>query len=157
VKVVFLDIDGVLVNRRALKIAHDLQVREVADPVCVKHLNEILAKTGAKIVISSCWRIGRTVPELQALMDKWHVKGEVIDRTECDWDVTRGKEIQWWLNGAWPPRATGPEVESFVILDDDKDMGDLLPRLVQTRFEPGLTAADAKWAIQLLNDDAASL
>jgi hypothetical protein len=146
VKVIFLDVDGVLINRRACKLAHDLKVRQMADPTCVKHLNNLLARTGAKLVISSCWRIGRTITELQELMDKWKVKGEVVGKTGWDYDSIRGVEIQRYLDAA-------PEVESFVIIDDDSDMGHLMPFLAKTKFEPGLTAVVADIAANILEKD----
>lgn len=146
-RVIFLDVDGVLVNRFALKLAHDMKMREIADPRCVKNLNALTARTGAKIVISSCWRIGRTVDELKQLLHKWRVEGEVIGKTINNWDWERGQEIQEWLD-------RHPECESFVIIDDDRDMKHLLSKLVQTRFEPGLTAADVVRAARILENES---
>ena len=37
-----------------------------------------------------------------------------------------------------------------MIVDDDSDMKHLLPRLVKTKFEPGLTAEDAAKVLELL-------
>jgi hypothetical protein len=140
-KVIFLDVDGVLINRRACKIGFG-----VADPDCVQILNNLIARTGAKIVMSSCWRVGRTIPEMQQLLDKWRVEGVVIGKTPWDFDVERGVEIARWLGDH-------REVESFVIIDDDKDMGKMMPWLVQTKFEPGLTAVDADIAANILEKD----
>lgn len=137
-RVIFLDVDGVLINRHSCKVGFG-----VTDPDCVKTLNTVIAKTGAKLVISSCWRVGRTVPELQDLMGKWKVVGEVIDKTEVDYDVVRGVEIQRWLD-------KHPEVQSFVIIDDDSDMGDLLPYLAKTKFESGFTKSSARIATEIL-------
>jgi hypothetical protein len=44
------------------------------------------------------------------------------------------------------------EVQSFVILDDDDDMGDLLPRLVHCKNYSGLTDERREEAIRMLND-----
>lgn len=118
----------------------------MVDPTCVQFLNNLIARTDARLVISSCWRIGRTVSELQQLLDKWKVEGLVVGKTGWDSNVIRGVEIQRWLD-------EHPEVESFVILDDDKDMGALLPFLVRTKFEPGLTAVDADIAANFLEKD----
>ena len=57
--------------------------------------------------------------------------------------MSRGREIQLWLQ-------QHPEVDSFVILDDDADMDNLIDRLVQTEIETGLTEQDADRAIELL-------
>jgi len=151
-KILFLDVDGVLINRKVLMAKHaaakltpDVRVFDYPDSVCVKLVNEILEKTGAKIVVSSCWRIGRTTEELVTLFESWGITpGAVIDRTINNWDWVRGQEIQEWLD-------RHPEVESFVIVDDDSDMAHLLPRLVKTKFEPGLQRVDADKAIALLS------
>lgn len=154
-KIIFLDVDGVLINRKVLMEKHTLaklaalagsseRFYDRADLDCVALINTLLEETGAKIVVSSCWRIGRTVEELQTLFTNWGITpGAVIDRTINDWDWVRGQEIQEWLD-------RHPDVTQFVIIDDDADMAHLLPRLVQTEFEPGLTAADAARAVQVL-------
>lgn len=51
-KVLFLDIDGVLNN---LKILTEAGCSGI-DPQCVRELNRIVAVTGCRIVISSSWR-----------------------------------------------------------------------------------------------------
>ena len=141
-KVIFLDIDGVIINRASCKKRYDS-----ADPGCVKILNGLIAKTGAKLVLSSCWRSGRTVKEIQDLLNNWGVQGEVIGKTDelPGMKVQRGDEIGKWL------REHPEEVESFVIIDDDADMGQLLPRLVHTRFDPGITPNDAEMAVKVLS------
>jgi 16S rRNA C1402 (ribose-2'-O) methylase RsmI len=145
-KIIFLDVDGVLINRESC-------MRGFAkhSPECVTVLNDLLKKSDANIVVSSCWRIGRTVIELRDLFNEWGVlPGRVLDKTPHDWQKSeiRGDEIQQWLNQREDIRG---DVESFVIIDDDRDMGHLLPRLVQTEFEFGLTTSDAEKALALLN------
>jgi hypothetical protein len=56
----------------------------------------------------------------------------------------RGEEIQQWMG------ANGVKPEDIAILDDDSDMGDLTPRLVQTTFQYGLLDEHVEWAIRLL-------
>lgn len=140
-KVIFLDIDGVLINRKSCMKRYDCP-----DEGCVANFNTLLERTGAKIVMSSCWRVGRTVPELQKLLDNWGVKGAVvIDKTpSTNFNEQRGTEIGRWLKAY-----TGEPIESFIIIDDDADMGQFLPRLVHTRFEPGLTKNDVEMAVKL--------
>jgi hypothetical protein len=72
--------------------------------------------------------------------DLCHQKGShlIVEAKE------RGHEIQAWLD------TQNSNVESFVILDDDSDMAHLLSKLVQTKFEFGLTERDATRAITLL-------
>lgn len=137
-KVIFLDIDGVLINDRSAMIGSDLP-----DQRCVERLNRLLSVTEAVLVISSMWRIGRSVPELQELMSIWGVKAKVVDRTvyNCNW--SRGQEILDWLR-----RQLG--VESFVILDDTADMNGLTPHLILTNSAVGLTDANVEEAIKRL-------
>ncbi len=133
VKIIFLDVDGVLINRASL-----LQKKgfDNPDPNCVERLNKVLERTGAMIVLSSCWRIGRTVIECRDLMSQFGVtKGKLIDRTPVNHDWIRGQEIAAWITEYEKHR----DVDKFIILDDDSDMGDLLPYLVKCKFELGLT------------------
>ena len=140
-KLIFLDIDGVLINRESCMKGFG----EVYPPA-VAELNRLIENTDAAIVVSSCWRIGRSVPDLRELLGTWGVRARVIDKTPNHPDGVRGGEIQEWLTEYQKHRY----VESFVILDDDQDMEELLPRLVHTNFETGLTAADCAKAKELL-------
>ena len=56
----------------------------------------------------------------------------------------RGEEIAAWL-------AQHPNVTRFVILDDDKDMLDLLPHLVHCDNRQGVTDELASEVIRRLN------
>lgn len=140
-RVVFLDIDGVLITAATCRKGFG-----IVDPECVATLNELIAQTGAAIVLSSCWRIGRTRIECCDLLQEWGVKGVVLDKTPhpC-YSLTRGKEIQMWLDSN-----ERHAVDSFVILDDDSDMDHLMPRLVKTTFESGLRTAHIEKALELL-------
>lgn len=155
VKVIFLDIDGVLNNLESLRfprvrVESSQHSYSAAHPSCIKALNQIIAATEARIVISSTWRgIGLAV--LFEIFHQWGVRGMTVGYTPL-WDRSneRGDEIASWLSGH-------PEVESFVILDDCDDMGHLRHRLVQTNYEIGLTAEDADRATAMLNAPAADL
>ncbi len=129
--VVFLDIDGVL------HIAGDPSMRLNAD--CVRALNWLTEAGDAQIVVSSTWRF---LPDLRGRLTADGVQAKVIGTTPNLGDVERGEEIARWL-----------EIHShraFVILDDDADMGDLLPYLVQTESAHGLTLPLADLALGVL-------
>lgn len=146
-KVLFLDFDGVLVNRRSWYVRSGCTA--TADPPCVAALNKITDSTNAQIVVSSTWRIGRTIVELRQLLRAWGVTGTVLARTpHMGFSVRRCSEIKAWIDMY---EASRELVESFVIVDDDDDMDALSPFLVQTDFEEGLTDAHAEKAIALLN------
>ena len=134
---VFLDFDGVLAPIRHWDRYGDL------DPGCIQVLNEIVAGAGADVVVSSTWRHGKSVTELQEMLEADGFIGRVIDKTPVGPPgADRGDEIAAWL----AEHAVG----GYVIIDDHSDMGELSPRLVLTHPARGLQPADASRAIQIL-------
>jgi len=158
-QIIFLDIDGVLVNAVSLR-SRSPHEHSNADPSCVAALNRIVAETGAGIVVSSSWRIGQELADMREVINlHFGVNGNVLGMTprltakkisagprgQLEVSAERGDEIDCWLRSAhpWP-------VESFVILDDEDDMGALKSHLVQTNFTGGLTMQHADRAIEIL-------
>jgi HAD domain in Swiss Army Knife RNA repair proteins len=136
-RVVFLDIDGVLAPIRRWDRYGDL------DPKCVRLLNEIVASGGADVVISSSLRHGRTVAELQEMLEEDGFIGRVIGATPVGaLGADRGDEIAAWL--------AAHAVDAYVIIDDHGVMGHLRARLVLTHPARGLQPADASRAIEIL-------
>jgi hypothetical protein len=158
-KIIFLDIDGVLVNRWSLSNHSGIFAK--AHPDCVAALNRITDETGARVVVSSTWR-KCGISKMRGFLNEWGVTGKAIGCTPdlskqaCGFLVgaQRGDEIQCWLDERELHKG---DVESFVILDDDSDMKHLTPHLVRTTFEYGLTMKDAERAIELLQDVAVSV
>jgi hypothetical protein len=135
-RVVFLDIDGVLAPIRRWDRYGDLE------PACVQVLNQIVAGAEAEVVVSSTWRYGKTVAELQAMLEAAGFAGCVIDTTPLGPPgADRSDEIAAWLDGH--------HVAGYVIVDDHP-MGPLHPRLVLTDPGRGLQPADAARAVQIL-------
>lgn len=140
-KIIFLDIDGVLNHHQFFKERFEAKKRdkldgnlvkkskidreaEEIDPQSVENLNELIEKTGAKIVISSTWRLGTDIETLQAILEKRGFVGEVIDKTpvgcEC---CQRGNEIHKWLkSNEYLIGEHYSDYNSYLILDDDSDM-----------------------------------
>ena len=136
-RVIFLDIDGVLAPIRRWDRYGDL------DPACIRVLNEIVADGGADVVVSSTWRHGKTIAELQDMLQTAGFAGCVVDKTPADMPgASRGDEIAAWLEEH--------AVSGYVIIDDHADMGDLRTHLVQTHPAHGLQPADALRAIEML-------
>lgn len=121
IKVIFLDIDGVL---NVIPPDYD-QFGGIFHSHLVDNLGLIIKETRAKIVISSTWRFGG----LERMKQMWELRnlpGEVIDITPDCHDlvnegrfeyldhVDRGHEIDYWLEGR-------TDIESYVIIDDDND------------------------------------
>jgi len=146
-RVIFLDIDGVLttgrIARKLWKQGKREGVARTFDPYSVRWLNWLTKQTGAVFVISSVWRLGKDLEWLRDTLSKQGVVGTVLDKTLNMGAVERGYEIQEWLDSA-------ERVESFVILDDDSDMAHLLPHLVKTDVRYGLTRQKARDAKKFL-------
>ena len=136
-RVIFLDIDGVLAPIRTWERYGDL------DPDCVQVLNEIVAGSGAHVVVASTWRHGKTIAQLQEMLDEEGFAGRVLDKTPAGiHGASRGEEIAAWL--------AENAVAAYVIIDDHADMGDLGHYLVQTHPAHGLRPADIPRAIAML-------
>ena len=106
-------------------------------------LNEIVARAGADVVVSSTWRYGKTVAELQEMLDARGFTGNVVDKTPAGAPgADRGEEIAAWL----AEHAVG----GYVIIDDHVDMGALRTHLVQTHPARGLQPADVWRAVAML-------
>lgn len=154
-KVIFLDIDGVLNTEVFIRILHSEGLQERIrdeyghrfDPMAVDMFKWIIEETGAKIVISSTWRMSGLLI-MQEMWGKRNLPGEVIGITPNHMRRTgstlqRGKEIQEWLD-------CNP-VQSYVIIDDDSDMeSHQLPYFVQTDFQYGLTYEKAVKCVDIL-------
>jgi hypothetical protein len=139
--VIFLDIDGVLAPIRRWDRYGD------TEPECMKVLNDIVAAADADVVVSSTWRHGKSVVELQAMLDADGFTGRVVGKTRSDISgATRGEEIAAWL-------AAHP-VEGYVIIDDHADMGPLRTHLVLTQPSRGLQPAHVTRALALLTRTA---
>lgn len=142
-RVIFLDVDGVLNCSESFE--RDQSSITIWEP-CMEALAHLVRETGAKVVFSSTWRWLFDLDELTMMLWTHGVDAEVIGKTAMKGfsSPPRGLEIQMWLDDH-------PEVEHFVILDDDADMEHLLPYLVQTDMRcGGLTMRHAERAIALL-------
>jgi hypothetical protein len=113
------------------------------EPACIRVLNEIVTGGQADVVVSSTWRYGKTVAELQVMLDAHGFTGSVVDTTPTGAPgADRGDEIAAWL--------AEHAVDRYVIIDDHVDMGALRTHLVQTQPAHGLQPADAPRAIAVL-------
>jgi len=141
-KVIFLDHDGVIClssnwgsrlkkqQKARKKLSQDVMTLPVDarfdnfDKKAIKVLNEILEQTGAKIVVSSDWRIWCSVEEMGDYYESQGIikrpidfTGNVIDQSKVTWhrnwdsEGTRSLEIQAWLE-------QHPEVTHWVSVDD---------------------------------------
>lgn len=148
-KVLFLDIDGVVNSRQSLTVSRRNPTNTDIDPYMALLVNRICEATGAEIVLSSSWR--HNEKDCAEINDV--IFPNFIDKTP--WLPTpdeygpeypvRGLEIRAWL-------ANHPDVEKYAILDDDNDMCDeQLPNFFKTSFEIGLTDEIAERVIHHLS------
>ena len=99
------------------------------DPACIQVLNEIVARGQADVIVSSTWRYGKTVAELQEMLEAQGFTGSVVDTTRTGTPgADRGEEIAAWL--------AEHAVDGYVIIDDHVDMGELRSHLSCRRSRP---------------------
>jgi hypothetical protein len=162
-KIIFLDIDGVLNSEQTCFEYHEATGKPgyggwfKQEEVCTKenvlwgevlllNLHKIVNATGASIVISSTWRKYFTVDKFKEMfaLYGWD-NAPIVGKTPVSINRFRGKEIKEWIDLN--------EVEKFVILDDDTDfMDDQQPFFVNTNGMYGLSGDDAEKAISILNN-----
>ena len=133
-KVIFLDIDGVIQSPRYCIAMNQSGFLAAFEPAAMSMLRNLIKESGAKIVISSTWRMGDNAQTERELKMFFRVCGfkEIANafhdewRTDSDGEL-RGEEIKRWLE-------KHPECqECYLILDDDSDMLDeQLPFFVKT-------------------------
>lgn len=150
-KIIFLDIDGVL---NVIPQGYD-KYGCTFHKHFIENLDYIIQNTDAKIVISSTWRFNG----LKEMQDMWinrNLPGDVIDITPyLGNNVKRGDEINDWL-------MNNQSISNYVIIDDDDDM---LPQQYNNFVKTsdniehddcvdigyGLTKECAELAIKILN------
>ena len=147
-KIIFLDIDGVLNCEsayRAGECKYQAWTWEDGRPdyyqrFCVRSknlLNKLIDETGAKIVISSTWRMSG-IEFMKKVWELEEMHGEIIGITPSmrtsEIRIPRGMEIDYYLehdlnfNHINWDKQTQQEyidksgVENYIIIDDDSDM-----------------------------------
>lgn len=158
-KIIFLDIDGVL-NSDSILSEYIPEIDGEYypyQPHLVENLNSILKRTDARIVVSSTWRLGESVERLQYLLTHMGVKGEVVGKTDSYSDkfVVRGNEILKWIQDNQNLLGCHHyDFYDYVIIDDDSDMlYSQRNNFVHIQDEEGLTKEYAEQAIEILGGD----
>lgn len=127
--IIFLDIDGVLNCQIFYEERQKLNKTEwnpyPLSEIChkrVEWLNDLIEKTGAKVVISSTWRRSG-IEYCRNVLEKCGFKGEIIDITPSIPRAVRGDEILEWINKNTKLLGVScSDFETYVIIDDDSDM-----------------------------------
>ena len=125
-RLIFLDFDGVLNSQFWYVRTNGSRGRDDLDTDAIGFLNNLIAATDAKVVVSSTWRLNRTVEELQAILDRNGFKGEVVGKTKDlrGEGCLRGNEIRCWIedNPTMLGGRASWDYSDYVIFDDDSDM-----------------------------------
>ena len=135
-RVLFLDIDGVLNSRRTCLalggIPHGLTPADVAklDPVALVLVRNLCRSAGLSVVVSSTWRI----------LHHWDAIGRALDLPTMGATPRlggfRGDEVQAWLE-------EHPDVQDWAAVDDDSDFHpDQKDRLVKVNGSEGFIWAN---------------
>ena len=154
-KIIFLDIDGVL-NSRDYDRRRDWTTLSDIDETRVPFIKQIVDATGAVIVLSSTWRMHWESDRAKCSADGLYVIEtlgkygvEIYDKTpDLGHHANRPEEIKQYLD------EFGEDVESFVIIDDYMyGWGKLSDNFVRT--DPygslGIDESTAERAIKILN------
>ena len=157
-KIIFLDIDGVLNNTSTQETFEEYYFVEDKK---IELLKQLVVRTDAKLVLSSTWREGWYARERMENPSKSFQSAirlfEALEKKLSEYDLellsytedfgTRGEEIDLWLK-SWK----GESIESFVILDDmyPEDLQLHQEYLVQTTESFGLTQEDVEEAVNML-------
>jgi hypothetical protein len=127
-KVIFLDIDGVL---NCKKTPNPRKFPYVVDKKLLARLKKLLDRTGAKVVLSSSWRL-----DLIGLLAAKHWGVPVMDVIPDMPKRPRRLEVLTWI-------AHHPTVSRYAIINDEDDELDELP-LFQPSYKTGITEAIVK-------------
>lgn len=148
-KVLFLDIDGVLNSRHYWETLRKQGIEfdnSALDPACIKRIQHVCDTTGALIVISSSWRILFTLDELREKLSGDGLSTPIIGVTpRAIGNKRRGWEINRWLTDNKDRLIT-----HYAIVDDNSDMSPIGSHLVQTSWNTGIQDKHVEKLIKLL-------
>lgn len=160
-KTIFLDFDGVLNHENFLRKLRGRKItyssgRELVlmqEQICDKNiscLREALNQLpDLKIVISSAWRLGYKLENLQELLKINQINNEVIGVTpSLGSGAIRGDEIKAYLKDH-------PKITQFLVIDDNSvfDLGDpYMKNFLKTSPFTGLTPDDTTSIINFFKE-----
>lgn len=166
-KVLFLDFDGVLNGLETREPPSPIHAGLFLNPVLVERVNQIVERTGARVVLTTSWRTRRHVtgaPDAHLSLDELRealrlvgFRGEVIGATPDlarEDSITRdGEAIPLWR---CPPRhreirawIEQHKPDAYAILDDDPDAG-IDGHFVHVDRRRGVQPKDVEAAVQIL-------
>jgi hypothetical protein len=159
-KVIFLDIDGVLNSEEFACWCREFPdfVKKGGsnwvDPNAVKMITSLCEECDVKLVISSSRRmfdVKSTIACFKHYRDLTSLCKYIVGVTPRNSDdriwESRGEEIQQYLN-------EHPEIENYVIVDDDCDMlPEQIGHFIQTDYRVGFTLKEFERFEEIFNKD----
>jgi len=145
-KVLFLDIDGVINSKRtsiafnAYPTSEEVGITKF-DNVALRLIQKVCKDTKTNIILSSSWRFDSNWKDLGKRLNL-----PIIDRTplHVPSDVRRGYQVEAFLNAH-------PEIDKYAIVDDINEfLPNQLPYFVQTDEHNGLSYENYKRLLWLL-------
>lgn len=134
-KLLFLDIDGVLNSKRSEEVTGKEKKVENLDPVALSLVQKVCEETGAIVCLSSNWRFKHYILDLGRKMDL-----PIIYQTPSREDEDREKEIQDYINSCG-------KLEAYAVLDD---LPLSLDRFVKVDADNGVSYDNYKQLMELL-------
>jgi hypothetical protein len=150
-KILFLDMDGVVLSLKALWATHNPRY---LPPRKIALLNRIVEQSGCTVVMSSVWRSDPSVRPLMAkagFLGKWDEPWKTPHDSGVPGEHTRrGLEIQAWFKLT----KLDQFATRYAILDDSSDfLPHQFPHFVKTNSEEGLSIANAMNVVGILDRD----
>lgn len=147
--IIFLDVDGVLNSKNKLISVYNKTKKPHSgynypfDEDCLENLRILVQLTNSKLVITSTWRMEDVgINSLLNILKIYNLDEEVIGYTPV-LGTKRELEIKEFL-------ASLDNEPNFIILDDDSDFNELLPYLIKTNIQTGLSRNDVESAVKKL-------
>ena len=163
-RVIFLDVDGVLNSEAHAKYCHENPkfIEEGGsiwvDPYPVFYILQLIDEMDLKLVISSSWRtwdLESTIKEFNRYRSLCKLTPYIVGITPRNMDdriwEDRGEEIQQYLD-------SHQEIDNYCIVDDDNDMLESqMGHFVRTNPEYGLTVYDCDKIREIINRGKSSI
>ena len=167
-KVIFLDIDGVLNSEEYAQRWHKEHLEQIgqhiwADKKAVDRLIGLIQKSGCYIILSSSWRrynLHDTILALSEYPSLERILPYLIGITPHRWSYgCRGDEIKrlmddwegWIKTGLVSEKCKDDRIDNYVILDDDNDMLDeQKEHFIHVDWVVGLQDSDVEKCLKIL-------
>lgn len=161
-KIIFLDIDGVLNSAQSLihfkAFGYPTKIKQAYlktgeidcpyfDPISVSLLKAIVKTLGAKIVISSTWRLNCSMQDFNLIFNYYGFNTEdvIIGKTHNRGD-SRSTQIKDWVSDN--------NILDFIIIDDIHESNwdeDLREKLINVNGDVGFNMINVKQILKICN------